>query len=291
MTYPNSSHMSSVSLVICSRNRASQLQSCLQKVAIMDRPRGFELVVVDNGSTDSTAEVVGKFMATADFPVRLIHESSPGLAIARNSGWRVATGEIVAFTDDDCYVHRDFAHAVLGLFESRPMLGFLGGRILLHDPDDLRVTILVSEEMKHFRPLSMIPAGAIQGANFAFRRSALEQAGGFDPLLGAGTPYPSEDIEMVSRLSSLGWEGMYSPEPIVYHHHGRKIQADVDNLMRGYDVGRGAYYAALLFRKNMRFKTIKYWLECVYKQNRQRSFNECKGFFGYLMNKSICLHK
>lgn len=257
----------------------------------MDRPCGFELVVVDNGSTDNTSEVVGKFMATADFPVRLIHESLPGLAIARNRGWRVATGKIVAFTDDDCYVHRNFAHAVLGIFEGRPLLGFLGGRILLHDPEDLRVTILVSEETRYFRPLSMIPAGAIQGANFAFRRSALEQADGFDPLLGAGTPYPSEDIEMVSRLSSWGWEGMYSPEPIVYHHHGRKIQSDVDSLMKGYDVGRGAYYAALFFRKNMRLKTIKYWVKCLYCQNTRRSFNECMGFFGYFASRIMLFYK
>lgn len=252
----------------------------------MPKPSRFELIVVNNASTDGTDSVLRDFASSAAYPITVAYEPSPGLANARNCGWRHAKGDIIGFTDDDCYLDANYALATLSLFDENEAIGFLGGRILLHDPTDLPMTI---QETKHeivLPPGKLIPAGLIQGANFAFRRRALEAAGGFDPLLGAGTPFPAEDVDMVNRLSGMGWAGLYSPAPIVYHHHGRKTKADADKLRAGYDLGRGAFYMAALLATPLRVQTLRFWAKQIRYQSRHRTAREIRGALGYLWHRT-----
>lgn len=273
--------MLTLSLVVCTRNRAAQLGPCLDAIAHMQKPAGFELIVVDNGSTDDTQAVLQRFAAQADFRLLPVFEPVKGLGNARNCGWRNAQGAIVAFTDDDCYVEAQFAPAILDAFAANDRLGYLGGRIRLYDPTDLPLTILDLTTPRHFGAGELVPAGAIQGANFAFRRAALEATGGFDPLLGAGTPFPSEDIELVARLSTAGWQGAYTPDAVVFHHHGRKSAADEQSLNRNYDIGRGAYYAAAIMNPHSRSAYLRHWYWSIRQQGLQRTLLELRGAFGY----------
>lgn len=275
----------SLSLVVCTRNRAEQLARCLDAVSDMKKPEGFELIVVDNASTDHTSPTVETFASRVDFSVRYTFEKTPGLGNARNRGWRMATGQIISFTDDDCYVDQDFAPNVLNLFRHDEQLGYLGGRILLFDPFDLRITIRESTATEELKAREFVEAGVIQGANFSFRRRALEEADGFDPLLGSGTPFPAEDVEMVGRLSALGWSGLYSPEPVVYHHHGRKSESALRELLRGYDRGRGAYYMAMMVKPGLRLSAAGFWFHCVKRQAFGRSVREIEGAIGYLWTR------
>jgi len=277
-----SSEVKSLSLVICTRDRSRRLSRCLDAVRAMTKPSGFELVIVDNNSSDDTASVIRTFASDADFMVTLAFEPIPGLARARNRGIMEATGNIISFTDDDCYVATDFAQQVIHAFDGNKDLGFMGGRILLHDPDDYPITINESTDAITYRPCSFIPAGAIQGANFSFRSEALRQAGGFDIRLGAGTSFPSEDIEIVGRLSQMGWHGLYAPGPTVRHHHGRKSKEDVNRLMKHYDWGRGAYYAAMMRYPSCRISTIKHWFFKMRQQHLHSSFREIMGAFRYI---------
>uniref|UniRef100_UPI00286E8B15 glycosyltransferase family 2 protein n=1 Tax=Sandarakinorhabdus sp. TaxID=1916663 RepID=UPI00286E8B15 len=93
-----------ISLIICTRNRAGPLGRCLAAVAGIVHDGDWELVIVDNGSTDATAAVVADFAAQAGFRVVQVHQPVPGLSNARNAGVAAATGELILFTDDDCYV-------------------------------------------------------------------------------------------------------------------------------------------------------------------------------------------
>lgn len=276
-------HCMQISLIICTRNRPRQLARCLEAVERMAKPPGFELVIVDNGSTDETASLIQNYASKCSYAVRYAFESAPGLGRARNRGLSVARGQIIAFTDDDCYVDQGFATAVLQTFQADENIGFMGGRILLHDPEDLPITIMESTEPVPYPPRHFIPAGRIQGANVAFRRTALEQAGGFHPLLGAGTPYPAEDIEMVGRLSAMGWAGLYTPVPTVRHHHGRRTQAEAAKLRAGYEVGRGAYFVAMLKQPTLRASTLKIWYWGIRGQSVQRTVREMRGAVGYFI--------
>lgn len=238
--------MMKVSLIICTRNRGTQLKRCLSAVAEIAYAKPWELILVDNGSTDDTQEVIAAFAEGASFEVRYLHEPSRGLARARNTGLAAATSDLVAFTDDDCYPAPDFLDAVEKAFED-PEIGYVGGRIRLFDPDDYPITILESLEPLEFRPGEFLRSGAVQGANMSFRRALLLAIGGFDPRFGSGAAFPCEDIDAVGRASLAGWGGVYAPDVVVFHHHGRKL-ADAAALMRSYDLGRGAYHMKLLLR-------------------------------------------
>jgi glycosyltransferase involved in cell wall biosynthesis len=249
-----------LSLVICTRNRAAQLAQTLKRVSAMQSRLKWELIVVDNGSTDRTSAVVAEYAATCDHPVQLIVQPGRGVSSAKNAGWQSAKAAIVVCIDDDCYPEQDYFDSIFACFLKDPKLGFVGGRILLHDPTDRRITIQESLEPVFFPAGSFIRPGVIQGANVAYRRAALVEVGGFDPWFGAGALYSGDETELMARISTAGWNGAYDPKPVVYHHHGRKTANDEWRLMRWYDRGRGAYYAKCMLNKEMRSVYVKNWL-------------------------------
>ncbi len=248
-----------LSLLICTRNRAKQLDQTLQRVAKIRTELNWELVIVDNASTDTTVAVVEEFAATYHRSVQTIVQEGRGVASAKNAGWRAARSEIVCCIDDDCYPEENFLDAMFQSFNEDREVGFVGGRILLHDPTDRRITIQESLEPLSFSAGSFIRPGVIQGANIAYRRAALEGVGGFDPWFGAGAIYSGDETELMARLSAAGWKGAYNPKPVVYHHHGRKSASDEWRLMRWYDRGRGAFYAKFMLTRNTRDVYIKNW--------------------------------
>src|SRR5580692_8032470 len=162
-----------ISLIICTRNRAGQLAQTLKWVTAIRSRLTWELIVADNGSTDRTSAVVQECAAACDRTVQLIYQPKRGVSHARNAGWQSAKSDIVAYIDDDCYPAEDYLDAVFDCFSKDPRLGFVGGRILLHDPTDRRITIQESLEPLFFPPGSFIKPGVIQGANVAYRREAL----------------------------------------------------------------------------------------------------------------------
>ena len=247
-----------LSIVICTRNRAGQLQGTLDSLLAMKTPRSWEAILVDNASTDGTADVIHR-CGEIEPRIRYSREDRIGLGAARDHGWRAAQAAVISLTDDDCYVAEDYVDAVLAAFDGDPDLGVVGGRILLFDPADARVTIDERDHPADMAPHSFVPAGAVKGANLSFRREALQKIDGFDPELGAGTPFPCEDIDAVAAVLWAGYKGRYDPRPLVLHHHRRR-EADVPRLRAGYDRGRGAYYAKFLLRPECRRAYAAGWL-------------------------------
>jgi len=270
-----------LSLVICTRNRRDQLRRALDAVARVRATCPWELVVVDNGSTDGTSETINQYLAREDLQVRTVQEATPGLGRARNAGLKLARGRVVAFTDDDCYPAENYVDAMVRVFEDPP-IAFAGGRILLFDPADFPITIQTRQDRVEIPPNSFIPAGLIQGANFAVRREVLLAVDGFDPRFGAGTPFACEDVDVLARLSAAGYSGAYDPRPLVYHHHGRQAPAQVEALSRTYDIGRGAYYAKCLCDKRLRNTYLVRWAKLIARQELMRTLREIRGAIRFL---------
>jgi len=233
-----------VSIVIPTRNRAAQLSRCLRHVSSIRSDTPWELIVVDNASTDDTAGVLSEFARNAPFHVGVVDEPVVGGARTRNSGAKVARGEILIFVDDDCYVRPDIVEQYLRIFED-PTIGFAGGRILLHDPTDYPLTINESEVAVRFPAARPVPCGIVQSANMAIRRQALQDAGGFDQRMGPATRFPAEDWDILTRIGMCGWAGGYFPGPTLSHHHGRK-RREAWKRIRCYNIGTGAVYLKLL---------------------------------------------
>jgi hypothetical protein len=245
-----------LSLIICTRNRCGQLVRCFETIQRLKFERPWELIIVDNGSTDATAVVIQEFIKAAPFPIRHVSEPKLGLGNARNAGLVAASGEILAFTDDDCYPAPDFLSCVWSAFQD-PSLGYVTGRILLHDPADLPVATNDSTTPITICGKSFINPGGVQGANMAFRRAVLGEIGGFDPLFGAGSLFPAEDLDAAGRASAIGWKGQYRPEIIVRHHHGRKV-SDAALSWKFYGLGTGACYMKLLLRGPERVRLVQF---------------------------------
>jgi GT2 family glycosyltransferase len=183
------------------------------------------------------------------------------LTHARNAGLRAARGEIVVFTDDDCYVRPDFIDQYRKVFDD-PALGFAGGRILLHDSTDYPLTIIESDAERIFPLGRPVPCGIVQGANMAIRRRPLKQAGGFDVRLGPGTPFLADDWDMQTRVAALGWAGGYFLGPTVSHHHGRKRE-HAKALIRLYNMGSGSVCLKLLADPRTRWNYLPHILRRI----------------------------
>src|SRR5215475_10990679 len=200
-----------VSIVVCTYNRATSLRLTLASLDAQQTPAGlsWELVVVDNNSTDATRVVIEEFAGTARIPVRSLFVARQGLSHARNAGVASSCGAIVGFTDDDVHPAPDWvARIATAMRETGAHI--LGGRILpaWHESPpswlDDRAFHGVLSIMDHTTAGEVLNADrtpCVWGANMAFRREVFEQARLFDTRLGIhGTlRYSGEDTELVGR--------------------------------------------------------------------------------------------
>ena len=108
-----------IALVIVTRNRRNQLLRTLESLKTLRTRVSWELIVVDNGSTDSTGTVVGAFASVFAQPMRLVYEPALGQGNARNAGWQSAEAQIVAYLDDDCYPAEDYLDAIRNCFAGK----------------------------------------------------------------------------------------------------------------------------------------------------------------------------
>lgn len=248
-----------ISLVVCTRNRAPQLQRALSSLCALEFSDPWELLVVDNGSTDNTTQVLADFHAEERLPLRVISEPRAGLSRARNRGVANAKGSIIAFTDDDCYPASNYLEAIKRCFSENDV-GFCGGRVLLHDPTDQAVTTVQVQTRVDIPARSFLRPGVIIGANMAVRRDLLLEVDGFDERLGPGTPLKAaEDTDLLNRLCMAGYTGLYNPCIVVSHHHGRKTLQEVHRLENGYAFGQGALMLKHCARRATRRLFMRHW--------------------------------
>lgn len=248
----------SLSLVICTRDRAESLRRCLDRLPASNlAAQDGELVLVDNGSSGRTPTVMRRFAEEAACPVAIVTEPVAGLSRARNAGVRRAEGDTIVFTDDDCYLGEDYVQTARRIFDEASF-SYCGGRILLYDSSDAAYGVQDQETFELIPPRSFIPPGYIQGANLVVHRRVFDEIGLFDPNLGAGTPFRCEDIDFVARASQAGFTGAHVPELVVYHHHGRKPGEDIHSLDAANDYACGAYYAKFLRRGHLSY--LRGWL-------------------------------
>ena len=211
-----------LSVVVCTFNRSDRLRCCLQSLTeqTMD-PSRFEVIVVDNNSSDDTSQVAEEFMVT--YPhFRLISESRQGLSHARNRGYREAIGEYVAYIDDDAEASPEWVRGIVDFAGRHPTIMMFGGpyAALVIDsvpkwfPPEYGRINLGSEE----RPLNL-KTEFVEGTNMIIRKNALELLGGFSPDLGmiGGKLHYGEETKLQLELHERGYEVYYVPEIQVRH--------------------------------------------------------------------------
>jgi len=206
-----------ISVIIPTHNRKDLLRRCLAAATSQDYP-DYEVIVVDDGSTDGTGAMVRR-----EFPqVRYIRqERNRGPAAARNRGIKVATGEIIAFTDDDCLLPLDFLSRLADGYRRYPEVAGVGG--YLEAPDDLlrtnpfaRYEAYVTHQVYRAGPEECLggfecPAGGTN--SMSYRKVVLLEVGGFDETF----PYAAgEDADLKWRVVQRGYRLLYVPAKVVH---------------------------------------------------------------------------
>jgi GT2 family glycosyltransferase len=203
-----------VSVVVCSYNGARTIGRCLEGLKAIDYP-DVEVIVVDDGSTDRTPSIAGKY------DVRLIRTRNRGLSSARNTGLQAATGEIVAYLDDDAwpdpqwlrYLAATFlasSHAAVGGPNIAPPGNGMVAECVANSPGGPVHVLLTDREAEH-----------IPGCNMAFRRSCLEAIGGFDEQFRVA----GDDVDVCWRLQERGWTIGFHPAAMVWHRRRNSVRA------------------------------------------------------------------
>ncbi len=259
----DASHHSAVrvSVVMCTRNRASRLAACLDRIAASGggSQASWELLVVDNGSTDDSLSVLDRWGGANTCAFRVVAEPRPGLSLARNAGVRAATGELIAFVDDDCLVESDWMERLLAAYLMQPVPDLVGGRVDLHDPADAAISIRPFDDSSDVADLTAVSTRLI-GCNFSVRAHALRSIGLFDERLGAGSPSRSgEDLDLFYRLLKAGMRLRYDGSVRVRHAHGRRLESDLADLRLGYLRGRAAVFAKHSLMGDVEMLKHLYW--------------------------------
>lgn len=220
----------SISLIITTYNRVDLLQKALTSVAACKLPEStdVEVVIVDNNSTDNTAEVVKN--AAQDFPMRLryVKELNQGLSYARNRGLREAQGHYIVFMDDDEMMEEHYLSRLPGVFAETDAV-CVGGPVSYYNvkkmPRWLEALSETTGQITYGDKVKELGRGThkgLNGGNMAFIRTELVEAGGYDVRLGrrGNELLTGEDYELQDRLRDRGKRIVYHPK-LIQHHYMR----------------------------------------------------------------------
>ncbi len=246
-----------LSVVVSTYNRADRLPLALDALLEQAGDVPYEIIVVDNNSTDRTRDVVEAIAAKWHGKIRYAFEPRQGLSHGRNTGIAQSSAPLVAFTDDDVRVAADWVSQLKRVFDEHPEASYVGGPVLPNflQPPPPWLT------KSHWAPLALQDYGpegivtgkergmCLVGANMTFRRNVFERVGTFSPALGRikdgiGS---TEDHDMQLRVWRAGMQGLYDPSPIV--------MADVtpDRMVKAYHYrwhrGNGRHCAMMRLRE------------------------------------------
>lgn len=258
----------SISILICTRNRPDDIARCLAALAASDLAHVGEIVVLDQSAQPLAAAQLPHELARQ---LRYAWRPGRGLARARNQALLLASGELIAFIDDDCLVTPTWANQIERAFREQPQLDGVFGRVLAYGdqgaityhqfktafgeiayatrpPADTCNALFTKQAPAAFNRPIMTLENLGSGNNMTFRRSVFERYGGFLEMLGAGTwLHAGEDVEFHYRLLQHHRTLAYQPGILLYHNRWLAPREN-EPLQHGYTTGMIATYLYLGLR-------------------------------------------
>lgn len=214
---------SRVSVIVCTRNGSSTLRGCLEALGKQSHP-GYEVLVIDDGSTDATAEIAKSFPL-----VRYVRQDHAGLSAARNLGMDLAKHELLAYTDDDCIPDEDWLLNVCPAFDDERCAAAGGPNLPPPPRNGTESCVAVAPGAPCHVLLDDYEAEHLPGCNLVIRKSALRAIGGFrEEFVCAG-----DDVDVCWRLQAHGGRLRFVPSAVVWHHRRRTVSAYL-RQQRGY---------------------------------------------------------
>ena len=216
-----------ISVVVCSYNGGRTIRRCLEALSNLEYPH-YEVIVVDDGSTDDTAAIAGGFAC------RVIRTENRGLSSARNTGLAAATGPIVAYIDDDAYPDPHWLTFLATTFGTTDYVGVGGPNIAPPDAGPVAQCVDSAPGGPVHVLIGDTEAEHIPGCNMAFRRECLEAIGGFDPRFRTA----GDDVDVCWRLQERGWKIGFNAAAMVWHHRRDTVRGYWTQQV-GYGVAEG----------------------------------------------------
>ena len=222
-----------VTVVVPVRNCEKTIGKTLDAIGKLDYPRDkLEVIVVDGISSDKTKDIVQQY------PVRMLTQSAEGLNQARNAGLENSNGEIIAYTDGDCVVSTKWLRKIVANFDD-PEVGAVGGNVVGYRKDNLFAQYADNSVIRvmPFSPRRVTldrlkPFLYTPGCNMAFRRSALQKAGLFNPKIRHGF----DEFETLERIIRTGSKIVFDPEVMVQHQHRSSLR---ETMRQAFNYGAG----------------------------------------------------
>ncbi len=221
-----------VSVVICAYNAERTMRPCLESLRKLDYPN-YEVVIVDDGSRDRTAEI------SMDFPeFRLIRQPNKGLSVARNVGMHAARGELIAYTDSDCVVDPHWLSFMARAMVEGGFDGCGGPNYAPHEDGRIEGCVSASPGAPCHVLTGDDRAEHLAGCNMVFSKSALLEAGGFDPQFTSA----GDDVDICWRMLESGLRLGFCPAAFVWHFRRNTVKAYYGQ-QRGYGRAEAMLYA------------------------------------------------
>lgn len=242
-----------LTVLLATRNRAQILREVLDAFVKVQSPAsGWKLVVIDNGSTDQTAQVIAAFAHR--LPLQSVSEPELGKNFAVNRGLALAEGDLVVFTDDDAFPHTDWLVQLRKASDAHPEYAMFGGVIVprweVSPPDWVRwiddpgpVYTITNPSWKE----GPVDAVLVFGPNMAVRNGVFEAGASFDPCMGPrGTSYPmGSETELLVRLERQGYKAWHVQNAVVEHFIRKEQMEKSWVLQRAVRYGRGRFRMSL----------------------------------------------
>jgi len=203
-----------ISVIVCTYNGSKTIRDCLEGLLALEYPN-YEVIIVDDGSTDGTREIVKQY------GFRVISTANRGLSSARNTGLEAASGEIVAYLDDDAFPDPHWLTFLASSFMNTRHVGFGGPNIPPLGDGPIAECVAAAPGGPIHVLVSDQEAEHIPGCNMAFRKDALKAVGGFDSQFRIA----GDDVDLCWSLQQRGWTLGFSPAAVVWHHRRNSVQA------------------------------------------------------------------
>lgn len=216
-----------ISAIICTHNRDHYLGAAIDSLLEQDFPGDYEVIVVDNASTDRTQSVTQARLPHGR--LRYVYEPTVGLSVARNRGAMEATAPILAYLDDDAEATPHWLRSLHQVYQTHEQVAIAGGKVTLIWPDGITHPSWISHQLAgtlglydlgdSFR-LIETPGLTPRGLNYSLRRAFLDQIGGFDVNLGrvGKRLLSNEELLMTQQALQTGWLVAYEPDALVAHN-------------------------------------------------------------------------
>jgi glycosyltransferase involved in cell wall biosynthesis len=222
LPFPPQDDWPKVSVVVCSYNGANTIRDTMEGLKHLAY-LNFEVIVVNDGSTDATPAIAG------EYDVKLISTENRGLSAARNTGWQEASGEIIAYIDDDAYPDPHWLHYIVHTYQTTDFVGVGGPNIAPPGDGSIAECVYNSPGGPVHVLLSDREAEHIPGCNMTFKRSALQTVGGFDPRYRAA----GDDVDMCWRIQEQVGKIGFHAAAMDWHHRRNSLKM-YWNQQKGY---------------------------------------------------------